>query len=241
MYDCDIRNIDLKAANSKGIPGYRRYALYSIHEYGLNVGDFDSRVRFGFVMYRPGPYSSGKFKIELKLLTPSDGDGDGGTWRFSDIDPNYIKELLEPIEEWGIRKAFSIEDGVGYFNGYAYATYCSGNAYCLLRSNLAVFLNTYGDALATVLLGKGNVKTLKDALEVNDLLISVDAFSNEMKESASWGTATYNRNSAQEKYNEYKESLAKVEAEMNYIYTRVQECLDVLSEYGIDEKDIEFN
>jgi len=239
MYECEIRNIGLKASNSHGISGYRRYALYSIQEYGLNVGDFDSRVRFGFVMYKPGPYNTlGKVKIELKRLTPTNADRT--TWGLSDIDPNLIKELLEPIEEWGLRQAFTIEDGVGYFNGYAHNTSSTSNSFCLIHSNLAVFLNTYGDALATLLLGKGNVKTLKDALEVNDLLTSVDAFSNEMKSDASWGTATYNKNFAQEEYNEYKKNLAKVEAEMNYIYARVQECLDVLSEYGIDEKDIEF-
>ena len=239
MYACEIRNMGLKASNSRGIPGYRRYAMYSDHEYGLDVGDFNSKVKFGFVMYKPGPYSLAKVKIVLKRLTPENASGTA--WGLSDIDPEFIKKLLEPIEEWGIRKAFSIEDGVGYFNGYAYDTFSTSNSCCLTRSNLAAFLNTYGDALATLLLGKGNIKTLKDALEVNDLLISVDAFSNEMKSDASWGTATYGREQAEKKCKELKEALVELESEMNSTYGMVQEYVEFLSEYGIDDKDIEFS
>lgn len=239
MYASDVRNLDLKAAKSQRIPGYRRYVMYSDREYGLDVGDFNSKVKFGFVMYKLGPYNTGKIKVELKVLVPSNVEGT--TWRLSDIDPNFIKKLLEPIEEWGLRQAFTIENGVGYFNGYAQDTYCPSISYCLLRSKLAVFLNTYGDALATVLLGKGNVKTLKDALEVNDLLISVDAFSKEMQAKSTWGTATYNKECAQKKHDELKTSLTKLEEEMNYIYGLAQEDKDVLANYGIKEYDIEFS
>lgn len=242
MYESDVRNLELKSAKSQRIPGYRRYVMYSDREYGLDVGDFNSKVKFGFVMYKPGPYNTlGKIKIELKVLVPSNVEGT--TWRLSDIDPNFIKKLLEPIEEWGLRQAFTIENGVGYFNGYAKDTYCScnSNSHCLLGSKLAVFLNTYGDALATVLLGKGNVKTLKDALEVNDLLISVAAFSKEMQAKSTWGTATYNKECAQKKHEELKTSLAKLEEEMNYIYGLAQEDNDVLANYGIKEYDIEFS
>ena len=86
-----------------------------------------------------------------------------------------------------------------------------------------------------------NVKTLKDALEVNDLLISVDAFSKEMQAKSTWGTATYNKECAQKKHDELKTSLTKLEEEMNYIYGLAQEDNDVLANYGIKEYDIEFS
>ena len=240
MYSSDIQYIDLKYAKSFGIPGYRRHALYSNHEYGLSVGDFNSRVRFGFVIHKPGPYSLDPIRVELKRLIPSNDEY--APWLMEDIDPAIIKKFVDSLseEEWGFKQALVVEDFCWYFRGFSRSTSTSKLPYVLMCTIAAKFIDNYGDALATMMLGIPKVNTAADAEEVNDLLISVNAFAVEMKSDASWGTATYGREQAEKKCKELKESLAKVESEMNSIYGRIQEYVEFLSEYGIDEKDIEF-
>lgn len=237
MYELDIRNLNLKAAKSIAIPGFRRHVLYSEQEYGLLVGDFNSRVKFGFVVYKPGYCSSAKIRIELKVLASEDGNH----WRLKDIDPAFIKSLLE-TEGVDVKFNFIIENGVGYFQGLWSDTSCGRIPDDIVCSNLGRFLNVYGDALATVLAKKGNVNTLKDALEVNDLLISVNAFVREMQPKAyRWGTATYNKESAQESCNKLRDEIAQVEDEMNSVFRKAQVDKEALAKYGIDESDIDFS
>ena len=61
MYTSDIRYADLKSTNTVPIKGTRRHVLYSDHKYGIEVGDFNSKVRFGFVVYKPSQYAVSKF------------------------------------------------------------------------------------------------------------------------------------------------------------------------------------
>ena len=216
MYSSDIQYIDLKYAKSFGIPGYRRHALYSDHEYGLSVGDFNSKVRFGFVIHKPGPYNLGPIRVELKRLIPSNDEY--APWLMEDIDPSIIKKFVDSLseEEWGFKHALVVEDFCWYFRGFSRSTSTSKLPYVLMCTIAAKFIDNYGDALAT------------------------NAFAVEMKSDPSWGTATYGREQAEKKCKELKGSLAKVESEMNDIYGRIQEYVEFLSEYGIDEKDIEF-
>lgn len=241
MYSSDIQCIDLKCAKSFGIPGYRRHALYSDHEYGLRVGDFNSKVRFGFVIHKPGPYNLDPIRVELKRLIPSNDEY--APWFMEDIDPAIIKKFVDSLsdEEWGFKQALVVEDFCWYFRGSSRSTSTSKLSYVLMCTVAAKFLDRYGDAFATMMLGIPKVNTASDAKEVNDLLILVNAFAIEMKSDASWGTATYGREQAEEKRKKLKESLAKVESEMNSTYGRIQEYVEFLSEYGIDEKDIEFS
>lgn len=236
MYSSDIMKIELSCAKSKSVPGFRRHALYSKHKYGVTAGDFSSNVRFGFVVYNPGNHNVlEKVRIEIKLCV-----GDDETLRLEDIDPKVIRKVVDslPPSECVLKQSF-VEDGdTFYFRGSA--RYLSPNSVSsiLLCSMAARFLNLYGDVLATMLLGIPTVNTTMDAMEVNDLLISVDAFLREMR--SVWGTVSFGRIQAQEKYNRLAETLAKNEEEMNQFYHSVQHCIEVLSEYGINERDINF-
>ena len=240
MYLEDIIYIDLKYAKSFGVPGYRRHALYSDHEYGLLVGDFNSRVQFGFVVYKPSPYDvCRQIRVELKRLIPSNDEHE--PCLMEDIDSAIVQKFVDSLsaEEWGFKRALVVEDGCWYFKGYCQSTSSSKLQHNLICTIAAKFLDRYGDAFATMLLGIPKVNTASDAMEVNDLLISVDAFVEEMIPFR-WGTATDNRERAENTCQELRKSIKMLETEMNAMYEQVQECLDVLSHYGIDEKDIEF-
>ena len=241
MYSSNIEYIDLKNVKSKAICGFRRYALYSKYDYGLQVGNFNSRIRFGFVVYKPAICNHEPIRVEIKRVVYSDDNG--YPLRLEDIDPKFIKKFVDSLgeDQWELKRSLVVEDCTWYFKGYFRYTACNQLAFILGCTMAARFLDIYGDAFATMLLDHPNVNTATDANEVNDLLISVDAFAREMQDTPTWGTATNAREVAQKECNEIKNTLKKVEEEMNYIYGMAQDYLEVLSDYGIDEKDIEFS
>lgn len=239
MYRSDIGNLDLKCCEkSRAIPGFRRYALFSKHEYGLLVGDFNSMVKFGFVVYNPGMCNPEGIRVELKLLVPEVNINGVQHWMLKDIDPNFIKGLLDGMDskDYEFKQSFRVDGDIGYFRGFHCHCHDKSLGTVLACTNAAHFLDFWGDVLATVLYGKGNVKTLKDAYEVNDLLISVNAFASEMSSDLHWGTANFSKDRAQKMYDELKGDLAKVEAEMNCFYENLTRNLNILAEYGISEE-----
>lgn len=240
MYTSDIRYADLKSTNTAPIKGTRRHVLYSDHKYGIEVGDFNSKVRFGFVVHKPSQYAGFQIRVELKVLVPVREDN--GAWRLGDIDPNYIQDLLDKLddEKDPIKYTYVIENGHGYFKGYYLRGTPRGIPQDLQCSNAASFLNIWGDALATAMYAKDKVSTLQDAYEVNDLLISVDAFTQEMKDKPDWGTASHSIEAAQHNYEKSKCDLEKVEQEMNFFYKQLDDYLQVLEKYGVSEDNIDY-
>ena len=238
MYQSEIGYLDLKSANSIGIPGYRRHVLYSQHEYGVSVGDFSSRTRFGFVVYKPGAFNSGnQIRVELKVVAPA-GEN---VYRLKDIDPDIIANLIETSNVEN-KPCFIKEGNTGYFLGYKQSTYSNELPWVLTCTNAAYFLDMFGDDLALMLLGTERICTQKDAEKVNDLLIAILAFSKEMNDGeSSWGTSTYNIAACRNQYNKYKKKIGELETEMNFIYEGVQNELEVLSKYGIDESKIAYS
>lgn len=240
MYTSNLGYMNLGSANSIAIAGTRRHVLYSNHQYGISVGDFNSHVQFGFVVYKPSQFNLDPIRIELKLLVRENVDI--SSWRLGDIDPNYIQDLLDKLdgEKDPIKYTYAIENGHGYFKGYCLRDTPKGIPQDLQFSNAASFLNIWGDALATAMYAKDKVSTLQDAYEVNDLLISVNAFAQEMKDKPEWGTASHSIEAAQHNYEKSKSDLEKVEQEMNCFYKQVDDYLQVLEKYGVSEDNIEY-
>lgn len=240
MYTSNMGYMNLGSANSIAIAGTRRHVLYNNHKYGISVGDFNSHVQFGFVVYKPSQFNPDPIRIELKLLVRENEDI--SSWRLDDIDPNFLQGLLDSIEDERdpIKYTYHIENGHGFFKGY-YLRGCPKDVpQAIQSSNAARFLDVWGDALATAIYAKGKVSTLPDAYEVNDLLISVNAFSHEMSEKPEWGTATNNIDCARKKYEGFKNDLVKVENEMNHFYKQLAEYLQVLEKYGVSEDVIDY-
>lgn len=242
MYSSQIAYLTLGSVdsrNSAGIPGYRRYALYNTHVYGMSVGDFSSETRFGFVLYKPTRVNLGPIRVELKVVAPT-GEN---TYRLHDIDPETIGNLIETsdIENKSI---FAKEGDFGYFLGFEpnRSTSSTNVQYILECSSAGYFLDMLGDELALMLKGNDRIRTAKDARKVNDLLVEVNAFAIEMNPKAefTWGTTTYDIKRAQQKYDEHKSDIAKLESDMNFVYTRIHSDIDVLSRYGMDESEIEY-
>ena len=241
MYPSSIANIELKSAKSKSVHGFRRYALYSNHVYGLLVGDFDSRIKFGFVMYKPGPGNPEPIRVEIKRAVCCDGNG--FPHGLEAIDPKFAKKFVDSLgqDRLELKQSLVVDDHTWYFKGYSIKNHGCTLPYILKCTMAAHFLDLYGDAFATMLLDNPKINTSEDANEVNDLLISVNAFANEMQSTPIWGTNVYEREQALKDCNEIKEAMMQAEQEMNHVYGRVQGYIEVLSNYGIDEKDIEFS
>ena len=87
---------------------------------------------------------------------------------------------------------------------------------------------------------KDKVSTLQAADEANDLLISVNAFTQEMKDKPDWGTASHSIETAQHNYEKSKCDLEKVEHEMNCFYKQLDDYLQVLEKYGVSEDNIDY-
>ena len=243
MHSSQIAYLTLDSVNSRrstGIPGYRRYALYSTHVYGISVGDFSSEVKFGFVVYKPAWSNPQQIRVELKVLVPT-GEN---TCRLQDIDPETIGKLIE-TSDLENKPVFVKEGNSGYFVGFGpkMSTSATNLQYVLTCSSAAYFLDRLGDELALMLKGHDGVRNAKDARRVNDLLIELNAFATEMDPGAefTWGTMSYNIKSAQKKCDEYKANIAKLESNMNTVYEWIHSDLDVLSSYGIDESTIEYS
>ena len=99
-----------------------------------------------------------------------------------------------------------------------------------------------GNELALMLKGNDKIRNAKDARQVNNLLIDVNAFAKEMDPKAEimWSTMTYQIKWAQKMYDKYKEKIARLESNMNFAYKSIYSDLDVLSSYGIDESEIDY-
>ena len=80
MYTSGIRYADLKSTNTVPIKGTRRHVLYSDHKYGIEVGDFNSKVRFGFVVHKPSQYAGFQIRVELKVLVQCARTMARGVW-----------------------------------------------------------------------------------------------------------------------------------------------------------------
>ena len=225
--------------NSMAIPGYRKYVLYSTQEYGISVGDFSSKTMFGFVVYKPTRYNLGPIRVELKLVV-STGEN---TYRLHDIDPEIIRNLIE-TSDLENKPVFVREGDFGHFLRFepSRSTSSTNIKYILTRSSAGYFLDMLGNELALMLKGNDKIRNAKDARQVNNLLIDVNAFAKEMDQKAEimWSTMTYQIKWAQKMYDKYKEKIARLESNMNFAYKRIYSGLDVLSSYGIDESEIDY-
>ena len=237
MYRSDIKYLELRSANSIKMPGYRRYVLYNQREYGISVGDFSSSTRFGFVVYKPRTFNiSNQIRVELKVVVPT-GEN---TYRLKDIDPDIITNLIETSNVEN-KPRFVKEGNSGYFLGYSQNTHSTELAQILICTNAAHFLDMFGDYMALMLMGNERILTERDAAKVNDLLITIRAFSKEMNGgSDDWATSTSNIAYCRNEYDRYKKRLGELESEMNLVYEGIQNKLEVLSKYGIDESTIDY-
>lgn len=239
MWMSDIQLLDNKSTDEMAkMKGYRRYVLCTRNEYGVEVGDFNSKVRFGFVLHKPARFNDGQVKVELKVMAPAGGEF--GAFRPKTIDPNLIKRLMAGA---GVEFSwtYEIEDGVGFFKGQNFKTTQCRTQNVLASTMAARFIDVWGHELATILAKKGTgVDDLLNARYVNTMLRKLIDFSKEMKDEPMWGSQTYNIGKARESMNDAKKEIEVMEQEMNKYHESLQEAQDALAKFGVSEDEIDF-